>query len=279
MLHIAQPPLSRQIQQLEDELGVWLIERGTRPVHLTEAGRLLYEQAEQVLARVEEIRTMAGRLSEAARPRFSIGFVGSTLYGELPNIIRLYRAARPGVEIALIELITLEQIAALKEGRIDVGFGRIPLEDAAVERRLLRNERMIAALPSDHALLARAAPLRLEDLASEPLVVYPSAPRPSYADQVLRLYRERGLRPPAVHEVRELQNALGLVAAETGICLVPASVERLRRDGVAYRPLDEEKAISPIIMSSRKGDRSPEVALLLKLIREMYRKEGISFGG
>jgi DNA-binding transcriptional LysR family regulator len=279
MLHIAQPPLSRQIQQLEDELGVWLIERGTRPVHLTEAGRLLYEQAEQVLARVEEIRTMAGRLSEAARPRFSIGFVGSTLYGELPNIIRLYRAARPGVEIALIELITLEQIAALKEGRIDVGFGRIPLEDAAVERRLLRNERMIAALPSDHALLARAAPLRLEDLASEPLVVYPSAPRPSYADQVLRLYRERGLRPPAVHEVRELQTALGLVAAETGICLVPASVERLRRDGVAYRPLDEEKAISPIIMSSRKGDRSPEVALLLKLIREMYRKEGISFGG
>jgi len=88
----------------------------------------------------------------------------------------------------------------------------------------------------------------------------------------------RELQPPTVHEVRELQTALGLVAAESGICLVPASVKQFRRDNVEYRPLDEEKAISPIIMSSRKGDRSPEVALILKLIREMYRKDGITFG-
>jgi LysR family transcriptional regulator, benzoate and cis,cis-muconate-responsive activator of ben and cat genes len=81
-----------------------------------------------------------------------------------------------------------------------------------------------------------------------------------------------------VHEVRELQTALGLVAAEAGICLVPASVERLRRDNVVYRPMVAIDAVSPIIMSSRKGDRSPEIALVLKLIRQMYRKEGIVFG-
>jgi DNA-binding transcriptional LysR family regulator len=95
---------------------------------------------------------------------------------------------------------------------------------------------------------------------------------------VLTLYRERGLKPPVVHEVREVQTALGLVAAEAGVCLVPASVERLRRDSVVYRPLDEENAVSPIIMSSRKGDKSPEIALILRLIREIYRKEGIAFG-
>ena len=83
-------------------------------------------------------------------PRFSIGFVGSTLYGKLPEVIRSYRAARPGVEITLLELTTFEQIAALKEGRIDVGFGRIPFDDPAIERRLLRNEKLIAALPSNH---------------------------------------------------------------------------------------------------------------------------------
>jgi DNA-binding transcriptional LysR family regulator len=90
------------------------------------------------------------------------------------------------------------------------------------------------------------------------------------------LFRDSGLKPPAVYEVRELQTALGLVAAEVGVCVVPVSVERLRRDNVVYRPLDEEKAVSPVIMSTRKGDRSPEIALILKLIREIYRKAGVT---
>ena len=276
MLHIAQPPLSRQIQQLEDELGVTLIERGSRPLRLTDAGRLLHEQAAQVLERVEEMKAIAQRLRKVGRSHVRIGFVPSTLYGRLPELIRRYRAVRPGVELTLLELTTLEQIAALKEGRINVGYGRIPFDDPAIERMLLRNERLTAALPSAHSL-ARAKRLRLDDLAGEPLVVYPKAPRPSYADQVLTLFRERGLKPPAVYEVRELQTALGLVAAEVGVCLVPVSVEHLRRDNVVYRALDEEKAFSPIIMSTRKGDQSPEVTLILKLIREIYRQEGITF--
>jgi len=86
MLHIAQPPLSRQIQQLEDELGVTLIERGSRPLRLTDAGRLLYEQAVQVLERVEEMKAITQRLHEVERPRFRIGFVPSTLYGRLPEL-------------------------------------------------------------------------------------------------------------------------------------------------------------------------------------------------
>jgi LysR family transcriptional regulator, benzoate and cis,cis-muconate-responsive activator of ben and cat genes len=276
-LRIAQPPLSRQIQQLEDELGVTLIERGSRPVRLTDGGRLLYEQAVQVLERVEETKAIARRLQDAGRLRFSFGFVPSTLYGYLPEVIRRYRGARPGVELTLLELTTLEQIAALKEGRIDVGFGRIPFDDPLVERRVLRNEKLIAALPSGHPLAAYAGPLRLNMVAGEPLVVYPNAPRPSYADQVLMLYREHGLKPPVLHEVREVQTALGLVAAGAGVCLVPASLERLRRDNVEYRPLAEEKAVSPIIMSTRKGDKSPEITLILKLIRDIYRKEGITF--
>ncbi|OWJ64500.1 LysR family transcriptional regulator [Inquilinus limosus] len=277
-LRIAQPPLSRQIKQLEDELGVTLIERGSRPVRLTEGGRLLYDQAVRALDHMEEIHAVMRRLREAEIPRFSIGFVASTLYGKLPEVIRRYRAARPRVELTLLELTTLEQIAALKEGRIDVGFGRIPFDDPLIERVLLRNEKIIVALPETHPLQDHGGPLRLDDLADQPLILYPKAPRPSYADQVLALFRDRGLKPMVVHEVRELQTALGLVAAETGICLVSAGVGRLQRDGVIYRPLDEERALTPIIMSHRKDDRSPEIALVLKIIREMYRKSGISFG-
>lgn len=277
-LHIAQPPLSRQIQQLEDELGGRLIERGSRPVRLTELGRLFHEQAVQVLDRVDEMQAMVRRLQQAKRNRFSIGFVASTLYGRLPAVIRAYRAARPAVELTLVEMTSLEQVAALKENRIDVGFGRIPFDDPAVQRQLLRNERLIVAASAGHALLDRPGPLRLEHLADEPLIIYPKAPRPSYADQVLALYRDRGLKAQLVHEVRELQTALGLVAAGMGIALVPAAVERLQREGVAYRALDEEGAASPIFMSCRRDDRSPEIALVLKLIREVYRKDGIRFG-
>ena len=277
-LRIAQPPLSRQIQQMEDELGVALFDRSSRPLALTDAGRLLFEQAVQVLDRMGEMKTMMHKLLEAEKPRFAMGFVPSTLYGYLPEVIRRYRAARPGVELTLLEMTTFEQMPALKEGRIDVGFGRIPFDDPAIQRTLLRNEKLYAALPSRHALSAAKGPLHLDELAAYPIVVYPRTPRPSYADQVLALLRERGLKPPAIHEVRELQTALGLVAADNGVCVVPASVERFRRDNVLYRPLDEPNAVSPIILSTRKRDRSPEIALVLRLIKEIYRKEGIIFG-
>lgn len=276
-LNIAQPPLSRQIRQLEHETGVLLIERGLRPVRLTEAGKLFYDQAVQALDHVERMVEMTRRLAAAARPRIGIGFVSSTLYGYLPEVIRRYRVERPEVEISLLELTSLEQIPALKEGRIDVGFGRIPHGDPQVDRVLMRNEPLLAALPATHPLAARAD-LRLADLAHLPLVVYPKAPRPSYADQVLALYRACGLRPSLVHEVKELQTALGLVAAESGVALVPASVARLRRDNVVYAPLDEPGAISPVIMSTRRDDPSPEIALILKLIKRMYRDQGIPFG-
>ena len=108
--------------------------------------------------------------------------------------------------------------------------------------------------------------------------MYPKAPRPSYADQVLELLRGHDLRPPLIHEVKELQTALGLVAAETGLCVVPASVEQLKRRNVVYRPINDPAAMSPIIMSTRKGDDSPEIAFILRTIRDIYKDEGLVFG-
>jgi LysR family transcriptional regulator, benzoate and cis,cis-muconate-responsive activator of ben and cat genes len=198
MLHIAQPPLSRQIQQLEQEFGVTLIDRGSRPLALTDAGRLLLEQALQVIDRMDEIKAMLGRIRGAKKHRLSIGFVGSGLYGDLPKVIQRYRMARPGVELTLLEMTTLEQIAALREGRVNVGFGRLAFDDPLIQQSLLHNEKLCAALPLRHALAVRRGPLRLEELAGDPLIIYPRTPRPSYADKVVALLRKPGTTPPAL---------------------------------------------------------------------------------
>ncbi|MGY2053095.1 LysR substrate-binding domain-containing protein [Methylobacterium sp. JK268] len=277
-MHVAQPALSKQVQHFEEELGLDLIERGARPLRLTEPGRLIFEQALQILERVDDLRETGRRLRLTERNRFRVGFVASTLYGRLPEILRGYRLKRPDVDLTLLELLTLEQIAALKEGRIDVGFGRVEIEDPAIVRVLLRNERMIVAVPTTWAPAHGRHALKLGDLAGTPLIVYPKGARPNNADRILALFRDLAVRPPVIHEVRELQTALGLVAAEVGACVVPASVERLRRDGVAYRPLDEEKALIPVIMSYRRDDPSPEIGLILDCVREDYDREGLAFG-
>ena len=274
-LQMAQPPLSRQIHQLEEELGVVLLERGTRPLRLTDAGQFFYEHALSLLDRVEAVLMMTRRVGQFAhgqQGRFGIGFVGSILYGPLPTMVRRFHAAHPDLQVDLLELTSLQQVSALKEGQIDVGFGRLEIEDSAVRREVLMEEALVAALPIGHPLLDHAGPVHLEDLVAEPLILYPSQPRPSYADQVLSILRERGLKAQAVREVRELQTALGLVAAAVGVSLVPAAVQRLRRDDVVYRPLQDETATSPIIMAYRMHDNSRQILALLQLMRELYHQ-------
>jgi LysR family transcriptional regulator, benzoate and cis,cis-muconate-responsive activator of ben and cat genes len=272
-LHIAQPPLSRQIQQLEAEVGAELFDRGARPLRLTSVGQLVYEQAVQVLGRVADMRSMVSSAVAAKKRHFAIGFVASTIYARLPQLIREFRAAAQNVELSLVELITLDQITALKEGRIDVGFGRIRFEDEAVRRIVLREERLVAAVPASHPLASAAGKVSFNDLAHEPLIIYPRQPRPSYADQVIRLFHDHGLEPRISHEARELQIAIGLVAAEEGVCLVPESVRKSQVDGVAYREL-LEPAVSPIIMSHRTGDHSPELRLMAAVVARMFSTWG-----
>jgi LysR family transcriptional regulator, benzoate and cis,cis-muconate-responsive activator of ben and cat genes len=266
-LHIAQPPLSRQVQQLEEELGVRLLDRG-RPLTLTEPGRYLFEQARQILQRVEDVRSMTRRIAKGMVLQFNIGFVASTLYDDLPELIRRFRITVPGVDVHLLELTTLEQVAALKDGRIDIGFGRLRFDDSLIVRKVIREETLCVAVPKGHRLAGAAGKVRLRETAGEPLILYPRAPRPGYADQVLSFYHDAGVDPMISMEARELQTALGLVASGGGISIVPASVRRLGRDDVAYIELDEPKMTSPIIMSYRKNDGSRLLAQLVKLVQE-----------
>lgn len=159
-LNIAQPPLSRQIQLLEDELGVTLITRKSRPIKLTDAGRLFYEQALQVLGRVDQMKDATRRVGMNRNRVLSIGFVASTLYGGLPVLVRKLRRNAPELDIQLLEMLSIQQVAALKEGRIDIGFGRMRHSDPNVASTTLREERLVVALPPDAALARQATPIR-----------------------------------------------------------------------------------------------------------------------
>lgn len=266
-LHMAQPPLSRQIRQLEEELGAELIDRAARPLQLTPAGRFFFDQSVHLLERVEEVCEATRRIAAGKRAWFGIGFVPSMLYGLLPDLIRRFRAAAQDVELGLLELTTVQQAEALKAGRIDVGIGRLALVDDEITCEAILEEPLVAALPVRHRLLS-AQRLSLRRLATEPLVLYPAGPRPNHADEVLQLFRARGLTPTVAMEVNEMQTAIGLVAAGVGVTLVPASVQRLHRDDVAYRALTDAGVVSPVLMNVRREDRSPHLALLRTLVAQ-----------
>ena len=274
-LFISQPPLSRQIKQLEDELGVVLFKREQRPLQLTEAGHFFYAHAQQILAKMNELKTMTQRVGHTERT-LTIGYVASTLYGMLPKIIHEYRQRYPHIALSLQEMHTLDQLSALKAGSIDVGFGRIRLQDPNVRRIVLREETLMLAVPCAHRLCQHPN-ITLWDLLDEKLILYPKAPRPSLADQVLASFHEAGLQPTNVLEVRELQIAIGLVAAGEGVAIVPTSLKGMGRADLTFLPLSDAQATSPIIMSVRMQEYSEDLIAMLSLIYDLYDQNQIAY--
>ncbi|MFG6178524.1 LysR family transcriptional regulator [Halomonas sp. THAF12] len=250
-LHIAQPPLTRQINNLEKELGVRLFDRGPRGLALTAAGQFFYEHTLQILEKVDTTVTDTRRIARSHRQLFGIGFVPSVFYGQLPLLVRGLRQ-KDDVELTLVELTTVQQIQALKAGRIDIGFGRLRLDDPEVKQEVLFEEPLMAALPKGHPLEGTTP--SMAQLAEYPLILFPATPRPSMADTVLGMFRRRGLKITVSQEANEMQTALGLVASEMGITLVPEQVKRVQRDGISYVYLAEKHITIPILCSRRRGE-------------------------
>ena len=272
-LHIAQPPLSRQIQQLEDELGVTLIDRSSRPLALTRAGAFFFEQSTQILGRIEEMAHATRRVGAGQRRWLGIGFVPSMLYGELPRVIQRFMRGHPDLDVVLTELTSVQQAEALQAGRIDVGFGRVAITADGLVNTLIQEEPMVAALPVDSPL-AKLKTLTLKTLSEQTVVLYPASPRPSFADQVLTQFRAHGFPLTNVYETNGLQTAIGLVAAGVGVSIVPASVQRLQRDDMTYRPLAQQTMVSPMLMTTREGDVSKDLVHLCEAVQAACASTG-----
>lgn len=271
-VHIAQPPFSRQISQLEEELGVRLLDRETRPIALTEAGELVREQAAEIIARIERLKTEA-RTMASGRPRlFRIGLEVSLLYGRMPEIIKRIRADVPDIELDLIELHASDQIDALKAGQVDIGFSHLAMPDDAVEHVLLRKERLCVAFAPGSALdRPGSGGIALQALAEQRMIFYREGNGEGRLDPGHSLLTRHGIFPERVREIRDLQVALGLVVANVGVCIVPESVQRMRPTDIRYRPLAEVDAIMPVFLSFLRETPSGVVAHFRRVIDQMVR--------
>jgi LysR family transcriptional regulator, benzoate and cis,cis-muconate-responsive activator of ben and cat genes len=185
-LAIAQPPLSRQIAQLETDLGVMLIDRSRSQIRLTQAGTVLLERAREVLERLDRTEREIKRIGEGFSGHLRVAFVSSATYGVLPNVIKTFRSTYPDVELALSAMNNVELKRAVIQREIDIAVARPSLDDEELKPEPLLHEPLILALPEAFALL-QERPIQLACLKSETFILYPRKPRPSFADHILKI--------------------------------------------------------------------------------------------
>lgn len=237
-LFIQQPPLTRLLQGLEDELGVKLLQRLPRGVRVTEAGGVLFEEARALLARAERLREAVQRAARGEQGHIAIGFTSSAaLHPFVPNLLRRYRDILPGITTQLEEAGSGEPMEALLEQRLDAAFVRSPangIPGLSVEPVL--SEPMIVALPLGHRLAHETQqPLPLAELAHEAFILYRRPAGQGLYDAILAACHRAGFSPRIVQEAPRLPATLSLVGAGLGVSIVPGSMRRLGGDGIVYR--------------------------------------------
>lgn len=231
-LHISQPPLSFNIQQLEATLGLQLLERTSRSVKLTPAGESFRRSAQQLLAEADDAARKARDVAAGVTTRVRIGFVGSMLFRALPEKLARFRARHPSVQTELIELNSAEQLEALARNQIDLGFVHTPNVPAGLGKALYLSEPFVLCTRQRGGARGRAP--RVEDLAREPLVLFSRGASPDYYERVLSLCAQLGLDPTFRHEVRHWLSVVALVARGMGYALVPKALKGSGISGVRF---------------------------------------------
>lgn len=268
-LHMAQPALSVQIRQLEDELGVALFDRTRRTIALTEGGTVMLVEARRLLALLDNAVELVRRTGRGAVGRIAVGFVPSASNAALPPLLRRFSQTHPDVTVHLREMAPSDLVRRLHAGDLDVCFLYLPFSDPSLAQAVIAREAFVVALPADHRLAGEAM-VDVRELASEPFVIPAQHGMPGLNAQVLDICREAGFVPRAVHDdIWLVQTMVGLVAAGAGVALVPASARALRPDGVVYRPL-REPVVHEVELAAvwRRDDRAPVLRAFVDEITE-----------
>jgi DNA-binding transcriptional LysR family regulator len=272
-LHIGQPPLSHAIQVLEADVGARLLERTKRSVRLTEAGKLFLADARKILAMAEQAAETARRAERGEAGELRIGFTYSTPLTPLfAGVINRYRKEFPLVTLTLHEMATMRQLEAIGERALDLGFVRPPevAVPAGIKLTSLREDPLMVVLPTGHRLAPKPA-IAIKELEEFPFVMYPPGAGTGIYPQILRLCRAAGFVPRIGQTAGEASTIIGLVAAGSGVTLLPASFDRIRMDGVCYRPISDRDATTMLLLAQRSGEHAPLTDAFVALVTDAAR--------
>jgi len=266
-LNISQPPLSQQIQILEQQIGARLFARTNRSVQLTAAGIQFLNDARQIMQSVTQAADKAARLHRGEEGELRIGFTSSAPFiTAVSDALFTFRQRHPGVHIQMQEINTRQQLEPLNEGRLDLGVMRnTPLPETLAHQLLLR-EPLCAVFPRDHPLAEKAA-ISVTELAQEPFVFFDPQVGTALYTETLALLQRYAVAPNIAQEVGEAMTILGLVATGLGISILPASFSRIRLDDVRWVALKEQDAWSEVwLVWSRRRETTAVIEQMKALL-------------
>jgi len=260
-LHIVQPALSRLIKNLEEEVGVSLLERSTRHVRLTEAGKVFLDDSRATLTQLSGAVRAAREADSGATGTLRLAYMDFAVHRLLPDMVAAAALREPGIRAELVYMSTAQQRQALLEGRIDLGIIIGTMSAPSVETRLLAEEPLVVAMAADHRLAAqeRVSP---RDILAEPLLLGSEGEWSTFRDRVFSLYAEHDASPRIAQEASSAAALFGLVARGVGVTLYAGDPAVYAHPRIAVRPL---AGVPPLAVSAawRRGPRLPLVRRFL----------------
>lgn len=237
-LHISQPPLSASLRQLEEELKVKLLLRNSKRVTLTPAGEAFQRQARRILEQLEDSQTLVQRIASSATGLVRVGFRPAMLFLGLPELLNRLQSRYPGIEIQLNERSSADQVEAVMQEKLDIGFiNSMPLPEG-IESVIFSEESFLCCVPAHHRLAGQRE-LAVKELANEPIILFGRDLAPHYYDRIISLFHHADVKPHICHEVSHWLTILAMVANAMGVALVPQSLAKAGFSNVIFLPLTD----------------------------------------
>lgn len=260
-LHIAQPALSRQIQQLEEEIGTLLLKRTQRSVELTPAGALFLERTAKILAETARAAFDARRVGAGEYGHLVVGFIHSSTYGLLPAILERFRHLYPDIHLDLQEMTMAQQFDALARGLIDIGLLRPLPASSDIEILPILEDPFLLAVPNGHPL-ARSVSAPLRRLAEEPLIMFTKAGSPLFHQRITKMLEVAGVSAQVVQHATQIHTVVGLVGAGMGVAIVPGTARNLPMAGVSFLAIEDRPDPVHVALAWRRSNETPAVRSL-----------------
>ena len=266
-LHTSQPSLSRQIRDLEQEVGVPLMNRSAQGVELTAAGKAFLEHARMALLQAEAAKEAALRAAQPARPTFALGFLSGAEIGLLPEVDRVLRDEFPGIEIRLSSDYSPSLAKALMRRKLDAAFIRPEEHMGDLAFKRVRTDSLIFVFPSDHRLASQEA-ISPQEIVNE-IFYLPSKSAPAVRRAVLEYFGRAGIDLKQEHEVHNVVHAISMITSTRGVMLLPAYTKRYLPESITTRPVKGEAPTLDLIIAYHKANNSPILKLLLSRIGKL----------